>query len=95
MVEMGLTEESEMSKTKFRVIAKQPFVERHGDFSGRTMTDLVAASTEERADAEIIARALRAAGWDVEVRRWSSHQRKCQDRLGRWRWYAGYVECPL
>ena len=79
---------------KFRVIAKQPFVERHGDFAGHTMTDLVAASTEERADAEIIARALRAAGWDVEIRMWSSRQRKRQDRLGRWRWYAGYMECP-
>ncbi len=81
-----------MRAPAFRVVATRPFTETLGDAAGRPMTDMVAASTEERSDAEIIARALRAQGWSVEIRVWTRRQRRRQDRLGRWRWYAGFVE---
>lgn len=84
-----------MSAPNFLVIAKQPFIETHGDATGSTMTDLVFASTRERADAEVIAQALRAQGWTVEVRVWSRRQRRAQDALGRLCWRAGFVEAAI
>lgn len=57
-----------------------------------TLHGFLTASTEDRGDAEMLARALRATGYNVEIRVWTKYQRKCQDHLGRWRWHAGYAE---
>ena len=81
-----------MSAPKFRIVATQPFTETHGDFAGKPMTDLVAAQTSDRSDAEVIAQALRAAGWMVEIRMWTRRQRLVTDSRGRARWRAGYAE---
>lgn len=81
-----------MSAPKFRIVATQPFTQTHGDFAGKPMTDLVAAQTSDRSDAEVIAQALRAAGWRVEIRMWTRRQHRDTDSRGRACWRAGYVE---
>ncbi len=78
-----------MASPEYRVVARLPFHDRH---TSSECVDLVHVEARERSDAEVVAQALRAQGWEVEIRKWTRRQRRAQDRLGRWRWHAGYVE---
>lgn len=60
------------------------------DYSGEP----VGCTPYDMASALELRRALRAAGYVVDLREWSTRQRRERGASGRWRWLPGFVEVP-